>query len=66
MSGKKDEAVNFVAEEYKLSHIIATLKTPFIAILNGITSKEPKHHATFSIALKHVLYNNFDRAVVLN
>jgi len=35
---KHDEALTFFAEEYKLNHMIATLKTPFVAILNGITS----------------------------
>lgn len=35
---KHDEALAFFAEEYKLNHMIATLKTPFVAILNGITS----------------------------
>jgi hypothetical protein len=39
-SGKQNEALDFFAEEYKLNHMIATLKTPFVAILDGITSKE--------------------------
>jgi 3-hydroxyisobutyryl-CoA hydrolase len=38
-TGKQAEALNFFAEEYRLNHMIATLKTPFVAILNGITSK---------------------------
>ena len=39
-AGKKNEALDFFAEEYKLNHMIATLQTPFVAILDGITSKD--------------------------
>jgi len=38
-SGKHSDGMSFFAEEYRLNHMIATLKTPFVAILNGITSK---------------------------
>ena len=37
----------FFREEYALNHMIATLKTPFISILDGITSKRP-HLLPFS------------------
>lgn len=50
MSGNLHEAYEFAAEEYKLNHLIATLKTPFVAILNGITSKELMRHVKFSMA----------------
>lgn len=39
-AGKQNEALEFFAEEYKLNHMIATLQTPFVAILDGITSKD--------------------------
>ncbi|KAG0246288.1 ClpP/crotonase-like domain-containing protein [Mortierella sp. GBAus27b] len=34
---RHDDGMSFFAEEYRLNHMIATLKTPFVAILNGIT-----------------------------
>jgi 3-hydroxyisobutyryl-CoA hydrolase len=40
--GRHDDGMSFFAEEYRLNHMIATLKTPFVAILNGITSKRTK------------------------
>lgn len=54
--GKQDDAINFFAEEYKLNHMIATLKTPFVAILDGITSKgylSYCHLESLSIATIH-------------
>jgi 3-hydroxyisobutyryl-CoA hydrolase len=32
------QAATFFEEEYKLNHLIATTRKPFISILNGITS----------------------------
>lgn len=32
-------ATNFFKEEYQLDHFIATMDTPFVAIMDGITSK---------------------------
>jgi 3-hydroxyisobutyryl-CoA hydrolase len=32
------KAAKFFEEEYKLNHLIATSKKPFVSILNGITS----------------------------
>ena len=43
---KSKSAVNstlrkdFFAEEYALNHLLATMKTPLIAVMDGITSKE--------------------------
>ncbi|KAG0202184.1 hypothetical protein BGX28_005206 [Mortierella sp. GBA30] len=59
MAGKKDEALDFFAEEYKLNHMIATLKTPFVAILNGITMGGGvglSVHAPFRIATEKTLF----------
>jgi 3-hydroxyisobutyryl-CoA hydrolase len=36
---KDPNAAEFFRKEYQLDHLIATLHTPFIAIMNGITSK---------------------------
>ncbi|KAG9325037.1 hypothetical protein KVV02_001036 [Mortierella alpina] len=58
-SGKHDEALDFFAEEYKLNHMIATLKTPFVAILNGITMGGGvglSVHAPFRIATEKTLF----------
>ena len=32
-----NQAMEFFREEYKLNHMIATCKKPFVSILNGIT-----------------------------
>lgn len=32
-------ATKFFEDEYQLDHLIATLDTPFVAIMDGITSK---------------------------
>ncbi|GJJ68219.1 3-hydroxyisobutyryl-CoA hydrolase [Entomortierella parvispora] len=56
---KHDEALAFFAEEYKLNHMIATLKTPFVAILNGITMGGGvglSVHAPFRIATEKTLF----------
>ncbi|RKP10707.1 ClpP/crotonase-like domain-containing protein, partial [Thamnocephalis sphaerospora] len=38
LAKKKDPtALSFFEEEYQLNHLIATLRTPFVAIMNGIT-----------------------------
>ncbi|KAF9902309.1 hypothetical protein EC991_005049 [Linnemannia zychae] len=58
-SGKKHEASDFAAEEYKLNHMIATLKTPFVAILNGVTMGGGvglSVHAPFRIATENTLF----------
>lgn len=36
---KDPNAAKFFEEEYQLDHLIATLETPFVSIMNGITSK---------------------------
>ena len=56
-SGKQNEALDFFAEEYKLNHMIATLKTPFVAILDGITSKEKNDIFRFVIVFFFVNYH---------
>ena len=33
----RQQALKFFEEEYKLNHLIATTKKPFVSILNGIT-----------------------------
>ncbi|KAF9918909.1 hypothetical protein BX616_004418 [Lobosporangium transversale] len=58
-AGKHDEALDFFAEEYRLNHMIATLKTPFVAILNGITMGGGvglSVHAPFRIATEKTLF----------
>ncbi|KAF9431693.1 hypothetical protein BGZ76_011828 [Entomortierella beljakovae] len=57
--GKENEALEFFAEEYKLNHMIATLKTPFVAILDGITMGGGvglSVHAPFRIATEKTLF----------
>ncbi len=54
VAGNQDEALEFFAEEYKLNHMIATLKTPFVAILNGITSKETRRGLSTLSEMGHV------------
>ncbi|KAF9351673.1 hypothetical protein BGX26_010368 [Mortierella sp. AD094] len=56
---KHDQALDFFAEEYKLNHMIATLKTPFVAILDGITMGGGvglSVHAPFRIATEKTLF----------
>ncbi|KAF9203701.1 hypothetical protein BGZ49_006138 [Haplosporangium sp. Z 27] len=56
---KHDLALDFFAEEYKLNHMIATLKTPFVAILDGITMGGGvglSVHAPFRIATEKTLF----------
>lgn len=36
--GKQEEAVAFFEEEYKLDYFIGTMKTPYVSIMDGITS----------------------------
>ncbi|KAG0236518.1 hypothetical protein BGW41_000386 [Actinomortierella wolfii] len=57
-SGQQDVAMDFFGEEYQLNHMIATLKTPFVAILNGITMGGGvglSVHAPFRIATEKTL-----------
>ncbi|KAG0330119.1 hypothetical protein BGZ99_007981 [Dissophora globulifera] len=59
LAGKHMEAMDFFAEEYKLNHMIATLKTPFVAILDGITMGGGvglSVHAPFRIATEKTLF----------
>lgn len=37
LNGKRDEALEFFREEYKLNYRIANLNKPYIALLNGVT-----------------------------
>ncbi|KAG9065287.1 hypothetical protein KI688_002611 [Linnemannia hyalina] len=58
-AGKHSEALDFFAEEYKLNHMIATLKTPFVAILDGITMGGGvglSVHAPFRIATEKTVF----------
>ncbi|KAF8925618.1 hypothetical protein BGZ58_000644 [Dissophora ornata] len=58
-AGKQSDALEFFSEEYKLNHMIATLKTPFVAILNGITMGGGvglSVHAPFRIATEKTLF----------
>ncbi|KAK3810884.1 MAG: ClpP/crotonase-like domain-containing protein [Benniella sp.] len=58
-SGKHNDGMSFFAEEYRLNHMIATLKTPFVAILNGITMGGGvglSVHAPFRIATEKTLF----------
>ncbi|KAF9210300.1 hypothetical protein BGZ59_009623 [Podila verticillata] len=58
-AGKHNEALDFFAEEYKLNHMIATLQTPFVAILDGITMGGGvglSVHAPFRIATEKTLF----------
>lgn len=36
---KDSNAAKFFEEEYQLDHLIATLDTPYVSIMDGITSK---------------------------
>ncbi|KAF9426112.1 hypothetical protein BGZ94_006943 [Podila epigama] len=56
---KHDEALTFFDEEYKLNHLIATLQTPYVAILDGITMGGGvglSVHAPFRIATEKTLF----------
>ncbi|KAF9579161.1 hypothetical protein BGW38_004689 [Lunasporangiospora selenospora] len=58
-SGKQEDALDFFAEEYRLNHMIATLKTPYVAILDGITMGGGvglSVHAPFRIATEKTLF----------
>jgi hypothetical protein len=40
LSAKNDpSALKFFEDEYKVDHYIATMTTPFVSVMNGITSK---------------------------
>lgn len=64
-SGKHNEALDFFAEEYKLNHMIATLKTPFVAILDGITSKEKLSYCVVFVNY-HVLLSEENGSMLLD
>ncbi len=38
-AGKLHDSLAFFDEEYKLDHMLATVDTPVVAIMDGITSK---------------------------
>ncbi|KAI8993129.1 ClpP/crotonase-like domain-containing protein [Pilobolus umbonatus] len=53
------EATKFFEEEYQLDHMIATMDTPYIAIMNGITMGGGvglSVHAPFRIATENTLF----------
>ncbi|KAI9197407.1 ClpP/crotonase-like domain-containing protein [Polychytrium aggregatum] len=53
------EGFNFFKEEYELNHLIGTLKTPFVAVLDGITMGGGvglSVHAPFRIATEKTLF----------
>ncbi|CAO3652031.1 unnamed protein product [Cunninghamella echinulata] len=57
--GKLDEAAKFFEEEYQLDHFIATLETPFISIMDGVTMGGGvglSVHAPFRIATENTLF----------
>lgn len=37
--GQPEKAFQFFKEEYQLDHMISALDTPYIAIMDGVTSK---------------------------
>jgi hypothetical protein len=51
---KDPNATKFFEEEYQLDHLIATLDTPFVSIMDGITSKSKKN----TVAIYMLLNNN--------
>ncbi|KAL1923073.1 mitochondrial 37S ribosomal protein mS47 [Calcarisporiella thermophila] len=60
LAQKKDPlALRFFEEEYQLNHLIATLKTPFVAILDGVTMGGGvglSVHAPFRIATENTVF----------
>ncbi|ORX45076.1 ClpP/crotonase [Hesseltinella vesiculosa] len=57
--GKFEEACAFFQDEYQLDHLIATLKKPFISIMDGITMGGGvglSVHAPFRIATENTLF----------
>ncbi|ORE07654.1 ClpP/crotonase [Rhizopus microsporus var. microsporus] len=56
---KDPNAAKFFEEEYQLDHLIATLETPFVSIMNGITMGGGvglSVHAPFRIATENTLF----------
>ncbi|KAG1151593.1 hypothetical protein G6F37_003038 [Rhizopus arrhizus] len=56
---KDPNATEFFRKEYQLDHLIATLHTPFIAIMNGITMGGGvglSVHAPFRVATENTLF----------
>ncbi|KAI9283540.1 ClpP/crotonase-like domain-containing protein [Umbelopsis sp. AD052] len=60
LSAEKDpQALKFFEDEYKVDHYIATMKTPFISVMNGITMGGGvglSVHAPFRIATENTLF----------
>lgn len=38
-AGEHEKAAEFFKEEYQVDHFISTLETPFVSIMDGVTSK---------------------------
>ncbi|RUS22253.1 ClpP/crotonase-like domain-containing protein [Endogone sp. FLAS-F59071] len=56
---RNPEALEFFEEEYQLNYLIATLDTPFVAIMNGITMGGGvglSVHAPFRIATENTVF----------
>ncbi|CAM0138627.1 unnamed protein product [Umbelopsis sp. WA50703] len=60
LAEKKDPmAVKFFEDEYKLDHFIATMATPFVSVMNGITMGGGvglSVHAPFRIATENTMF----------
>ncbi|KAJ2958106.1 hypothetical protein NQZ79_g6272 [Umbelopsis isabellina] len=60
LAEKKDpNALKFFEEEYKLDHFIATMTTPFVSVMNGITMGGGvglSVHAPFRIATENTMF----------
>jgi len=57
--GLKDEVMAFFATEYQLNHLIATMKTPYVAFLDGVTmggGAGISVHGHFRIATENTLF----------
>ncbi|CAO3687052.1 unnamed protein product [Rhizopus stolonifer] len=53
------DAANFFEEEYRTNHFIATLETPYVSVMNGITMGGGvglSVHASFRIATENTLF----------
>ncbi|KAI8096289.1 ClpP/crotonase-like domain-containing protein [Halteromyces radiatus] len=57
--GKQTDAAKFFEEEYQMDHLIATLETPYISVMDGVTMGGGvglSVHAPFRIATENTLF----------
>ncbi|ORZ19549.1 ClpP/crotonase-like domain-containing protein [Absidia repens] len=57
--GKHEKAAEFFKEEYQLDHMISTLETPYVSIMDGVTMGGGvglSVHAPFRIATENTLF----------